>query len=79
VLLPRASRIAEVDADLAARLTRPVLQGIVDLIPAAWLEGSAASGAADSARAAYLDHFLRRLAAPRAFVTEAVRAHDAHL
>ena len=79
VLLPRASRIAEVDAGLAARLTRPVLQAIVDLIPAAWLEGSAASGGADSARAAYLDHFLRRLAAPRAFVTEAVRAHDAHL
>ena len=33
----------------------------------------------DAARAAYLDHFVRRLAAPRAFVTEAIRAHDAHL
>ena len=80
VLLLRASRIAEVDATLAARLTRPVLQGIVDLVPDGWLAGEGtAGGAADGARAAYLDHFLRRLAAPRAFVSEAVRAHDAHL
>src|SRR6185369_6662161 len=79
VLLPRASRIAEVDAALAARLTKPVLEGIVALIPASWLADDGASGAAESARTAYLDHFLRRLAAPRAFVTEAVRAHDAHL
>jgi hypothetical protein len=80
VLLPRASRIAEVDAGLAARLTRPVLEGIVGLIPTTWLAAEgAASDAADAARSAYLDHFARRLAAPRAFVTEAVRAHDAHL
>jgi hypothetical protein len=77
VLLPAASRIAEVDAGLAARLTRPVLEGIVALIPDAWLADAATSPA--MARAAYLDHFVRRLAAPRAFVTEAVRAHDAHV
>ncbi len=65
---------------MAARLTRPVLEGIVGLIPASWLAGDdAAADAAESARAAYLDHFLRRLAAPRGFVAEAVRAHDAHL
>ena len=80
VLLPAASRIAEVDADLAARLTRPVLEGIVGLIPDAWLDDGAASpAAASAARAAYLDHFMRRLAAPRAFVTEAVRARHAHV
>jgi len=49
-------------------------------VPDGWLAGEGtAGGAADVARAAYLDHFLRRLAAPRAFVSEAVRAHDAHL
>jgi hypothetical protein len=80
VLLPRARRIAEVDAGLAARLAPSVLEGIVGLIPDAWLatEGGATTSAA-AARAAYLDHFLRRLAAPRAFVAEAVRAHDAHV
>ncbi len=82
VLLPRASRVAEVDAALAARLTRPLLEGIVGLVPDDWLagdSGASADDAADAARAAYLDHFLRRLAAPRAFVAEAVRAHDAHV
>ncbi len=85
VLLPAASRIAEVDAPLAARLTPAVLEAIVGLVPDGWLVDAAApatSGAASAAaaaRAAYLDHFLRRLAAPRTFVTEAVRAHDAHL
>jgi len=82
VLLPRASRIAEVDAALAARLTRPALEAIVGLVPEAWLagaDGAASSGAAAAARAAYLDHFMRRLAVPRAFVAEAVRAHDAHV
>ena len=77
VLLPRADRIAAVDADLAARLTRPLLEGIVGEVPAAWLAADRASVGA--ARAAYLDHFVRRLTAPRAFVTEAIRAHDAHL
>ena len=82
VLLPRASRVAEVDAALADRLGPSVLEGIVGLVPDAWLAGdpsASASGSADTARAAYLDHFLRRLAAPRAFVAEAVRAHDAHV
>ena len=82
VLLRRASRLAEVDAALAARLTRPVLEGIVGFVPDDWLAGdggASSADAADAARAAYLDHFLRRLAAPRAFVAEAVRAHDAHV
>ena len=82
VLLPRASRIAEVDSGLADRLGPSVLEGIVGLVPDAWLagdSGASASGSAGAARAAYLDHFLRRLAAPRAFVAEAVRAHDAHV
>jgi hypothetical protein len=82
VLLPRASRVAEVDAALAARLTRPVLEGLVGLVPDDWLAGDGGASSSDvagAARAAYLDHFLRRLAAPRAFVAEAIRAHDAHV
>jgi|BarGraIncu00222A_1022003.scaffolds.fasta_scaffold67368_2 hypothetical protein len=84
VLLPAASRIAEVDAAMAALLPRPVLERIVGLVPDAWLADP--PGATPSSvepqgpaarRAAYLDHFVRRLAAPRAFVTEAVRARNA--
>ena len=86
VLLPAASRIAEVDAGMAERLSRDVIDRIVGLVPEPWLvdpttpapDAAEPQGAADR-RAAYVDHFVRRLAAPRAFVTEAVRARDAHL
>ena len=83
VLLSAASCIAEVDTALAERLPRQTLEAIVGLIPDAWLveEGSTTPDPrrASEQRTAYLDHFVRRLAAPRAFVTEAVRARDAHV
>ena len=85
VLLPAASRIAEVDEAMAGRLTREVLEGIVALVPDDWLadaHGAASPSEPQGAaakRAAYVGHFLRRIAAPRAFVTEAVRARHAHV
>ncbi len=42
VLLPLASRLAEVDATLAPKLGDFVIDGIVDGIPAAWLGGRCA-------------------------------------
>lgn len=80
VLLPVASRLAEVDAALAEKLPRSVLERIVGLVPDAWLAdatGATSHGEPQgpaARRAAYVDHFLRRLAAPRVFVTEAIRA-----
>jgi hypothetical protein len=75
VLLRYASAIAAADADLSQRLTDAVIQKIVELIPESWLEGE--PGFADSAdhRAAYVAYLLGRLAAPRAFVEEAIDAH----
>lgn len=86
VLLPAASLIAMVDAGMATRLPRETLESIVGLVPDTWLVGEEArmpdpdepQGATER-RAAYVDHFVRRLAAPRAFVTEAIRARDAHV
>jgi HipA-like protein len=83
VLLSAASRIAEVDAALAARLSRPVLERIVGLVPDDWLADTSGAASPDeprtpaARRAAYVGHFLRRLAAPRAFVTEAIDARHA--
>ena len=68
VLLRRAGRLAEVDAAMAALLTPEVIDGIVGLIPEAWLDDG------PSYRAAYSRYLLDRLAAPRAFVEEAIRA-----
>lgn len=73
VLLPQASRLAEVDADMTTRLGPDAIDRIVAQIPEAWLEGSG-RGRAD--HAAFL---ATRLAAPRAFLTEALRAHADHV
>ena len=74
VLLPRAEKLAEVDAPLAARLDKRTIEHIVELIPAAWLAGDAPFADHRAHRAAYAEWLKRRLAAPRAFVEEAIRA-----
>lgn len=72
VLLPLASRLDEVDAEMAAKLTPDVLADLVAAIPVEWLEDS--GGAAR--RADYLTYMTQRLIAPRAFAMEARRAHS---
>ncbi len=67
VLLARADAIAAVDAKLAGRLTPGVIEAVVALVPDSWLAG-------DADRAAYARYLTDRLAAPRAFVEEALRA-----
>jgi hypothetical protein len=68
VLLRRAGTLSEVDAAMAAMLTPAIVEGLVALIPEGWLEEGAA------ARAAYSRYLIDRLAAPRVFVEEAIRA-----
>ena len=74
VLLPRAEKLAEVDATLATRLDGHAIEGIVDLIPAAWLSGDAPFTDHRAHRDAYATWLKRRLASLRAFVEEAIRA-----
>jgi hypothetical protein len=68
VLLRRAPQLPDVDAGMAAMLTPGIIEGIVQLIPPAWLEDG------EPQRAAYGRYLVERLTAPRAFVEEAVRA-----
>jgi hypothetical protein len=70
VLLPFASAMQEADAEMTARLTPAAIRGVVDLIPAAWL---------DIPREAYATFLTSRLAAPRPFVEEAIRARSQHV
>lgn len=74
VLLPRASQLAQVDEELAARLTRERLEDIVSAVPAEWLKGPAGDASPDATRDAYLRYLLARLEPPRTFVEEAARA-----
>ena len=74
VLLPFAAALEQIDAPMAARLTPAIISAIVALIPDAWLVGDAPFPDAQAHRAAYIDYLVRRLAAPRAFVAEAIHA-----
>jgi hypothetical protein len=70
VLLPFASALREIDADMAARLTPDVVRGVVELVPAEWLQVP---------REAYVTFLTTRLAAPRVFLEEAIRARSQHV
>lgn len=72
VLLPYAGSIVEADRRLAPRVTRTLLESIVEAIPTAWL-----GDAAKTQRVAYVDYLMTRLEAPRPFVEEADRARRA--
>ena len=68
MLLPLASHLAEVDAELAARLTPEVLTAILAEVPDCFLEQAAADKDGDALsdvqahRAAYVNYFVARLA-----------------
>jgi hypothetical protein len=70
VLLLLASRLAQVDEELAARLMPTVLRGIVDAIPETWL----ADAGGLARREDYFNLLTTRLSAPRRFVEEAIHA-----
>ena len=76
MLLPRASRLAEVDGALRARLTRAALEEIVGLIPDEWLGDEQAFADAAAHRAAYVEYLERRRDASAIFIKEALDARS---
>ena len=79
VLLPFATELAQVDAAMAARLTPESIAEIVAWVPDSWLLHDPMFSGPAAQRRAYVDYFVRRLQAPRAFVEEAIRAQAAHV
>ena len=75
VLMPFASRIADIDESMRAALTPQVIADIVAQIPESWLCDGAPFTDPHEHRAAYVEYLTRRLDAPRAFVAEAIRVH----
>jgi hypothetical protein len=53
--------LARAPVDLASRVTRGVLEQTVAIVPDEWLEDEPGFASPDEVRAAYVDHFLRRL------------------
>jgi hypothetical protein len=66
ILLPFAGRLPEADQIMSARITADLIRDITALVPEAWLDGAPAG--------AYAEYLIRRLAAPRRFVEEAMHA-----
>ncbi len=76
VLLSLASSLEETDAKLTAQLTEAIINSAVNLIPDAWLLGDSPFSGSDQHRNAYVEYLLNRLAAPHAFLEEALRARS---
>src|SRR5579862_2824873 len=58
VLLPWAEGLEDADEWMRSRLTRPVLEQILQQVPDDWLLPEAAAGTPDAKRAGYLRYFL---------------------
>lgn len=76
VLLPRATELREADAELRPRLTPEVIEGIVQLVPDAWLVEPGSRSPAEQ-RAAYVQFLTARVAASDTFTAEADHARQA--
>jgi len=79
VLLPGASRLREIDAQMIERITSERVAEIVQTIPATWLAAEPMFAGPDRLRDAYTQVLAQRLLSPRAFVEEAIGAHHAHV
>lgn len=77
VLLPLATQLHEVDAEMSARLTPEVLHALVALVPDDWMTSDPAFSDVAAQRQAYVDYFVRRVQGPRPFMKEAACAHYA--
>jgi hypothetical protein len=80
VLLRQSGDLAEADRTCAAKLEDGVIRDVIDAIPDSLLVDPA-SGATDfataaDARARYTQYLTTRLAAPRAFLAEAIAAQE---
>lgn len=74
VLLPYATALPEVDAQLKAALTPEHIRDIVASIPSSWLEDDAMYPDPEARREAYIAYLQDRLAASHIFVEEALHA-----
>ena len=74
ILLPLAGAIESADHAMTALITEEVIKGVVDLVPDEWLDDSARFSSPLENKQAYVDYLTRRLAEPRPFVEEAIRA-----
>jgi len=74
ILLPWAAEIEQAGTIARGTLTYDTVAAIIEAVPDAWLEAIPGDFTTAARRAAYLDFFMRRLAAAHIFEQEAVHA-----
>jgi hypothetical protein len=74
ILLPFAGALETADEAMVAAFTKDEIKRIVDLVPDDWMTKNSPFRTTVEHRQAYVDYLTRRLAAPRHFVEEAIRA-----
>ena len=75
-LIRFAHQLPQADSDLKPRLTPPIIQQIVGLIPGEWLDGESSFASHAEHRAAYVAYLLSRLENSSIFVEEAINARQ---
>jgi len=79
VLLRFASALPEVNSKMVECLTPDIIEGIVKLIPDAWLVEGSPFSRSDQHRDAYIEYLLSRLELRHVFLEEAIRARSIHV
>jgi hypothetical protein len=74
ILLPFASTLEHADETLTKAISDNVIKTVVELIPDDWLQDKSPFSTPAENRHAYIEYLTKRLAAPRRFVEEAIRA-----
>ena len=77
VLLPKASQLDRVDAEMKEVITRDMIRSVLEEVPEEWLLASRDVEAADEAREVYESFLLKRLEYSEVFLTEAKNAREA--
>jgi hypothetical protein len=74
ILLPFAGALEAADEAMTARITEAAIKKTIDLVPDDWLEEDTRFKTIAEHRQAYVEYLTKRVAAPRNFVEEAIRA-----
>jgi hypothetical protein len=77
VLLPFASRLAEVDAEFRSLLTPALIRDVVELVPEEWLTTGVWGESPAAVRQVYSDFLIRRMERSAVFVENALNARKA--
>ncbi|RPI66524.1 MAG: aminotransferase class I and II [Ignavibacteriales bacterium] len=79
VLLPFADSFLEVDKEMKSKITKKLIEDIINQIPDSWLTGDSAFSSINKYKEAYIKYLSMRLQQSHLFVEEAIRARSIYI